>query len=403
MAVNDLGVSIYDNGKKSLSIYIHIPFCVSKCKYCAFVSSVATEDDKKRYFVDLLNEIKMQAKNYASFYSVSSIYIGGGTPSCLDYYYIRDLLSCVYKNFAVKNTAEITIEINPNSADKTKIREYVLSGINRFSIGLQSINPKILKEMGRTHTSEDFQKIVNEIREYGIKNISADIILGYPTQKLSDIKDVVNFLIKLQIPHISTYMLQVENGTPLKTLVDKGAVALPDEDTVVEMYNYVYETLSKNGYARYELSNFAKPTYESYHNSVYWKRNDYLGVGLAAHSYIDGTRFANTEKIIEYADYIENKQEIPIEICKTLSIEEKKEEFVMLSLRTKDGINLEEYKNEFGENLAFKKKDTIAKLIKMGFLILTNDNHLICSSKGFLVLNKLILELVDNDDIVNDY
>lgn len=401
MAVNDLGVSIYDTGRKSLSLYIHIPFCNSKCKYCAFVSTVATEEDKKRYFVDLLNEIKFQAKTYASYYSVSSIYIGGGTPSCLDYYYIRDLLSCIYKNFAVKNTAEITIEINPNSADKTKIREYILSGINRFSIGLQSISPKILKDMGRTHTVEDFQKVVNEIREYGVKNISADLIIGYPGQKLSDIKEVINFLLKLDIPHISTYMLQVEQGTKLKSLVDNGAVSLPNEDTVIDMYNYIYDVLSKNGFSRYELSNFAKPTYESYHNSAYWKRKDYLGLGLAAHSYIEGTRFANTENIIKYVDSIENQQKVPVEISKNLTPEEMKEEFIMLSLRTKDGVDLEEYKKEFNENLAFKKKDTIAGLIKMGFLILTNNNHLVCTSKGFLVLNRLILELIDGDDIVN--
>lgn len=400
MSISNLGLSIYENGKESLSIYIHIPFCNSKCKYCAFISTVASEDDKKRYFTDLLNEVKLQARTYAKHYSVASIYIGGGTPSCLDNYYIRDLLACLYKNFAVKNTAEITIEINPNSVDKTKIREYVLSGVNRFSIGLQSISPKILKDMGRTHTMLDFQKVVNEIREYGIKNISADLIIGYPGQKLIDIKETLAFLIKMQIPHISTYMLQVEQGTKLKTLVDKGVVALPDEDLVVEMYDYIFETLSKLGYNRYELSNFAKPTYESYHNSVYWQRKDYLGLGLAAHSYIDGTRFANTENIVKYADYIENKQEVPIEMSKTLTEEELKEEFVMLSLRTKDGVNLDEYKEIFNENLAFKKKATIASLIKHGFLLLTNNNHLVCTNKGFLVLNQLILELIDNDDIV---
>lgn len=400
MSINNLSLSIYDTGRKSLSIYVHIPFCNSKCKYCAFVSMVASEDDKKRYFVDLMNEIKLQAKKYAGFYSVSSIYIGGGTPSCLDYYYVRDLLSCLYKNFAVKNTAEITIEINPNSADKTKIREYVLSGVNRFSIGLQSVNPKILKDMGRTHTVQDFENVVAEIREYGVKNISADMIIGYPGQKLSDIKDTIALLLKLQIPHISTYMLQIEQGTKLKALVDNGSVSLPNEDLVIDMYNYVFDTLSKEGYNRYELSNFAKPTFESFHNSVYWKRKDYLGIGLAAHSYIEGTRFANTENITKYASKIENEQEIPVEISKTLSKEEQKEEFIMLSLRTKEGIDLEAYKQEFGENLAAKKKDTIATLIKLGFIILTNDNHLICSNKGFLVLNRLILELVDDDDVV---
>ena len=400
MSINNLGLSIFDNNRESLGIYIHIPFCVSKCKYCAFVSMVASEDDKKRYFVDLLNEIKMQAQKYSKQYSVSSIYIGGGTPSCLDYYYVRDLLSCIYKNFAVKNTAEITIEINPNSADSLKIREYILSGINRFSIGLQSVNPKILKDMGRTHTVHDFEKVVNEIRDYGIKNISADLILGYPGQKLSDIKDILTLLTKMQIPHISTYMLQVEQGTKLKALVDNGAVALPDEDLVVDMYNLIFETLSKSGYGRYELSNFAKPTFESVHNSSYWKRKDYLGIGLAAHSYIDGTRFANTENISEYANRIEELNEIPIDVSKNLSKEEMKEEFVMLSLRTKDGIDLESYKSEFDENLAFKKKSTIAELIKHGFLILTDDNHLVCTSKGFLVLNKIILELIDSDDVV---
>ena len=400
MSINDLGLSIYDSGRKSLSIYVHIPFCNSKCKYCAFVSMVAGEDDKKRYFVDLLNEIKFQAKKYSKYYSVSSIYIGGGTPSCLDYYYIRDLVSCLYKNFAVKNTAEITIEINPNSADKTKIREYVLSGVNRFSIGLQSVNPRILKDMGRTHTVQDFENVVAEIREYGVKNISADMIIGYPGQKLSDIKDTLSLLTKLQIPHISTYMLQVEQGTKLKALVDNGTVALPDEDLVIDMYNYIYDTLSKEGYNRYELSNFAKPTFESFHNSVYWKRKDYLGIGLAAHSYIEGTRFANTENINKYVSIIENEQNIPVEISKNLTKEELKEEFVMLSLRTKDGIDLEAYKKEFNEHLASKKKDTIATLIKYGYLILRNDNHLICSNKGFLVLNKLILELVDSDDVV---
>lgn len=393
MSINELGLNVVDNGKNSLSIYVHIPFCNSKCNYCAFISMVATDDDKKRYFRCLLDEIKLQSKKYRSFYSVSSIYIGGGTPSCLDYYYIRDLLSIIYKNFAVKNTAEITIELNPNSADKTKIREYILSGVNRFSIGLQSINPKILKTMGRTHTAQDFINAVNIIREYGIKNISADIILGYPNQKMTDIKETLAFLIKHQIPHISAYMLQVEDGTPLKDLVDNGVLVPADDDTVISMYNYVYETLAKNGYDRYEFSNFAKPTYESFHNSVYWQRKDYLGVGLAAHSYIDGTRFSNTEKILEYVNTIENNGEIPIDMSKQLTDEEKKEEFIMLSLRTKSGIDLDLYKKTFNENLVLKRKDKIANLIIDGFLILTENNHLCCTNKGFLVLNKITLEL----------
>ena len=395
MSISELGLNIDENSsKRSLSIYVHIPFCSSKCAYCSFVSMVASEDDKKRYFEALVAEIKMQAAKYRSIYSVSSIYIGGGTPSSLDYYYVRDLLSSIYKNFAVKNSAEITIEINPNSVDKNKIREYILSGVNRFSIGLQSISSKVLKEMGRTHTADDYLKAINAIRDFGIKNISTDIILGYPGQKLQDIKDVVSLLIKLDIPHISAYMLSVETGTKLKKLVDNGSVGLPEEDLVINMYNYIYNTLTENGYNRYEFSNFAKPTFESYHNKVYWKRKDYLGVGLAAHSYIEGTRFANTENIVDYAEMLENKKEIPVAMSKTLDKDEKREEAIMLSLRTAEGIDLDLYKFEFGENLLAKKKSVISKLIKEGFVILSKDNHLICTNKGFLVLNAIVLELV---------
>lgn len=393
MSINELNLSISETSKNTLSIYVHIPFCNSRCSYCSFVSMVGSEDDKKKYFADLMTEIKLKSQQYRPFYTISSIYIGGGTPSCLDYYYIRDLLSFIYKNFAVKNSAEITIEINPNSADKTKIREYILAGVNRFSIGLQSTSPKILKAMGRTHSVLDFDNTVNIIREYGIKNISADVILGYPGQKLSDIKETINHLIKLEIPHISSYMLSVEDGTPLKEMVDKGNLGLPNEETVIEMYNMVYETLAKFGYERYEFSNFSKPTFESYHNQVYWKRKDYIGIGLAAHSYIQGTRFSNTENIVEYNAKIKTEQQ-PIVVSKNLSTEEQKEEAVMLALRTTAGLDLEEYKNEFGENLLAKKKEKIANLIKNGFLKLTPSNKLICTNKGFLVLNKIILEIV---------
>lgn len=395
MSISEFGLSLDKNSaKRSLSIYVHIPFCSSKCKYCSFVSMKATDSDKKRYFDDLVSEIKMQAAKYRSIYTVSSIYIGGGTPSSLDYYYIRDLLSCIYKNFAVKNSAEITIEINPNSVDKNKIREYILSGVNRFSIGLQSISQKVLKEMGRTHTADDYQKAISTIHDFGVKNISTDIIIGYPGQKLQDVKDTLALLLKLEIPHISAYMLSVENGTALKKLVDNGSVGLPSENLVISMYNYIYSTLENNGYKRYEFSNFSKPTFESYHNKVYWKRKDYLGIGLAAHSYIDGTRFANTENIAEYADYIENKDLEPVAVSKTLTTDERKEEAVMLSLRTAEGLDLEAYKEEFDENFLAKRKARITKLIKEGFLILTKDNHLICTDKGFLVLNAIVLELV---------
>lgn len=392
MSINDTGLNIVENNKNNLSIYVHIPFCNSKCAYCSFVSVVGSDEEKKRYFDNLVTEIKLQSKNYRQFYSVGSIYIGGGTPSCLDYYFIRDLLSSIYKNFSVKNTAEITIELNPGTIDKNKVREYILSGVNRFSVGLQSINPKILRAMGRTHTPEDFDKAISTIREFGIKNISSDMIIGYPKQTLTDVKETLMYLIEKDVPHISIYMLQVEEGTALKKMVDNNSVALPEEDLVIKMYNYVSEVLSEKGYARYELSNFAKFGYESYHNKVYWNRKDYLGLGLAAHSYINGTRFSNTENLAEYTEMLETKETLPTIMSKTLSTEEMKEEAIMLSLRTAEGLNLESYTAEFGENFLAKKKSLIAKLIESGFLKLTN-NHLVCTQKGYLVLNQIVLQL----------
>ncbi len=392
MSINDTGLNIVENNKNNLSIYVHIPFCNSKCAYCSFVSVVGSDEEKKRYFDNLVTEIKLQSKNYRQFYSVGSIYIGGGTPSCLDYYFIRDLLSSIYKNFSVKNTAEITIELNPGTIDKNKVREYILSGVNRFSVGLQSINPKILRAMGRTHTPEDFDKAISTIREFGIKNISSDMIIGYPKQTLTDVKETLMYLIEKDVPHISIYMLQVEEGTALKKMVDNNSVALPEEDLVIKMYNYVSEVLAEKGYARYELSNFAKFGYESYHNKVYWNRKDYLGLGLAAHSYINGTRFSNTENLAEYTEMLETKETLPTIMSKTLSTEEMKEEAIMLSLRTAEGLNLESYTAEFGENFLAKKKSLIAKLIESGFLKLTN-NHLVCTQKGYLVLNQIVLQL----------
>ena len=289
---------------------------------------------------------------------------------------------------------EKVIEINPNAIDRNKVREYVLSGVNRFSIGLQSTSPKVLKMMGRTHTVSQFEEAVKMIREQGIQNINADMILGYPNQKLSNIKETVRYLVEMKIPHISAYMLQVEDGTNLKRLVDGGSVNIASEDLTVDMYDQVYSTLTKCGYKRYEVSNFALPFYESYHNKIYWTRKDYLGIGLAAHSYIAGARFSNTENFAKYYEMVEEKQTLPVEVLKNLTKEEMKEEMVMLSLRTGDGLDLEAYKKEFGENLLSKHKDKIVAYIKNGFMKLTKDNRLKCTSKGFMVLNELIAQLI---------
>ena len=379
--------------KKDLSLYIHIPFCNSKCNYCAFVSRVGTDQEKADYIKDLLTEIKIRASEYNEYFKVASIYIGGGTPSCLNNYEIRDILACIYKSFSVKNSAEITIEINPNSVSKSKIKEYILSGVNRFSIGLQSCNEKVLQHMGRTHKVKDYIEVVTNMRDQGISNISTDIIIGYPGQTLKDVEDTLKLLLNLKIPHISCYMLQVEENTKLKKLVDMGLAYVLSEEKVISMYNSVVNTLRNNGYNRYELSNFAKPGFSSYHNQVYWSRTDYLGFGVSAHSYIAGVRFSNTESIAEYHKCIQTLKKPPVSSAQELTIQDQKEEFVMLSLRTSKGLDTDAYMAEFNENFLATRKSKIVALIKSGYLSLEN-NILKATDKGFLVLNRIIYELV---------
>lgn len=379
--------------KKDLSVYIHIPFCNSKCNYCSFVSHVGNDNEKLNYVEDLKKEILLRAKEYNKYYAINTIYIGGGTPSTLPSGCIKDILQTFYKYFTVKNTAEITIELNPNAITVEKIREYIISGVNRFSIGLQCTDAKVLTNMGRTHSLEDFDKTISMIREHGISNISADIMLGYPDQTLKAVKNTVEHLVQLNIPHISSYMLSVEDGTPLQLMVDKGVKYLPKESQVLKMYQTVLDTLVSYGYSRYEISNFAKPGFLCKHNLVYWNRGDYLGFGVAAHSYVAGVRFSNVENTSEYNTCLNFKQKPPVAIAKELTKAEMKEEFIMLELRTAEGLNIKDYEKEFKENFLATHSKQLAEFVKLGLLVLDKEGNVKCTSKGFMVLNKIILEL----------
>lgn len=379
--------------KKELSLYIHIPFCNSRCNYCNFVSFVASEQEKLRYVECLKKEIMFRAKEYNKFFTIKTIFIGGGTPSCLRNGAIKDILQTVYKHFTVKNDAEITIEINPNTATKEKIEEFVISGVNRFSIGLQCISPLVLKNMGRTHTLDDFNNAVSLIREQGVSNINADMIVGYPGQSEKDTVETAKYLVSKNIPHVSAYILSVEQGTPLQFMIDNGTQKLPKEEKLLKTYQAVVNTLSEAGYIRYEVSNFAKPGFVCKHNLTYWTRNEYLGLGVSAHSYIDGVRFFNTENLQSYCQCIETKNKAPVSSVTKLTTAEKKEEAVMLSLRTNEGLSTKAYEEEFHENFLAKHKDQLASFIKLGFLTIDREGNIKATAKGYLVLNKLILEL----------
>lgn len=379
--------------KKEIGLYIHIPFCISKCHYCNFVSKIGDKQEQRRYIDCLKKEIQIRAKEYNGFFTIKTIFIGGGTPSCLEIGVIKEILQTVYKCFTVKNSAEITIELNPNTLTKEKVQEFAISGIIRFSIGLQSTNPSILKKMGRTHNVEDFENAITLIREQGISNISADVILGYPSQTEKDCVETIKFLLDRNIPHISTYMLSVEEGTPLQKLLDNKKLKLPTEERVIKSFNAISTQLDQAGYNHYEVSNFAKPGFTCKHNLIYWNCGEYLGLGLSAHSYIDGTRFSNTENLESYCDCIEKKHKAPVSTVNKLSKAQKKEEYIMLSLRTSKGLSTKLYKSEFGGNFLAEHKDLLTTYIKLGLLIIDKDENVKATQKGFLVLNKIILEL----------
>lgn len=380
--------------KNNLGLYIHIPYCNSKCNYCSFVSQVGTDSEKMSYIDCLKKEIAMRAKEYNSYYTISSIYIGGGTPSCLPVGAIKEIFQTIYKFFTVRNDAEITMELNPNSVSEQKVVEYINSGVNRFSIGLQCIDKQVLLSMGRTHTVEDFDHTINLIRENGISNINADIIVGYPDQSQKAVVDTIKHLIDLKIPHVSAYMLSVEEGTPLQMMIYKGVKNLPSENTIIKMFNNVTSALNKAGYQRYEVSNFAKPGFTSRHNRIYWNRDDYLGLGVAAHSCISNTRFANTEDVLEYCNCINTKGKPPVAAAKKLTLDEQKEETIMLSLRTSEGLDTKAYMDTYNENFLSKYRDKLAQYIKLGLLVIDSEGRVRATEKGFLVLNKIILELV---------
>ena len=374
--------------RSPLSLYIHIPFCNSKCNYCAFVSSVGSDESKSEYVDALIKEIKLRAKTYGAMFEVTTVYIGGGTPSCLPDGAIKEIMGTIYTNFVVRNDAEITIEINPNTLTKEKAEEYLACNISRFSIGLQMAQSRLLAILGRTHKYLDFKNAVLTLQNAGATNISADIMLGLPTQTKEDIIETIKLIDGLGVKHISSYLLSVEEGTRFYQMLKNHELQLPSEKECIEMYNTAYKELKKRGYNRYEFSNFAKVGFKSKHNTIYWQRKEYLGLGVSAHSFIDNYRMANTSDVTEYLKHI-SKNEIPLECKDLLNETDAKEETIMLSLRLTEGIDLVDYQKQFSTNLLEEKKEAIDILIKNKFL-LVEDNHLKATNEGFMVLDKII-------------
>ncbi len=361
-----------------LGLYIHIPFCERKCNYCDFYSAFYNKDTLSVYLSALKGEIKKWGGTIHR--PIDTVYIGGGTPSLLGEEIIP-LLNCVKENFTVLQNAEITVEANPSSSSEF-LSVAKDAGVNRLSIGVQSVCDETLKILGRTHTADDACQTVANARKLGFDNISVDLMIALPHSDLQTLKSDIDFMLSLNPEHISAYILKIEQNTMFAKKYD--SLNLPDDDASAEQYLYMCEALTKNGYNHYEISNFARCDKYSRHNMKYWIGDDYLGIGPAAHSCIDGKRFYYPRDL---QGFIKNPQ--AVDDGESGGSQEK----LMLGLRLSRGVDLSEIYGEINQDI--KKK--INLLEKAGY-IKANLPHISLTNSGMLISNSIITELLENEN-----
>ena len=381
--------------QKELEIYIHIPFCIKKCSYCDFLSAPATEQTVESYMAALFAEIGGRAKDYSDR-TVTSIFIGGGTPSLLSGEQIGQLMDRIREQFAMAQDAEITMEVNPGTASAEKLRNFYTAGINRLSIGMQSAQAEELKNLGRIHDFEGFCQVYREAVEAGFTNINVDIMSGLPGQTLASYRDTLEKVLHLEpMPqHISAYSLIVEEGTPFARMAERGELQLPEEDTELAMYEETREILAKYGFHRYEISNYARDGYECLHNVGYWIRRDYLGFGIGAASLVDNVRFQNGRDLITY---LENPQDCREEE-QVLTEQEQMEETMFLGLRLIRGISYEQFEKQYGRSLPEVYGPVITQNIADGLLREyteeSGERFLALTEKGLDVSNYVMAQFL---------
>ncbi len=373
----------------TLSLYVHIPFCVQKCLYCDFLSFRANEKSIAAYFNALKREISLSSQEYKD-YEVKSIFFGGGTPSFVDANLICDTLSRIRENFNISDDAEISIEVNPASAIFDKLKAYRKTGFNRISIGAQSLDDGELKRIGRAHDSEMFFETFQNARNAGFDNINVDIMSALPDQSFESYMTTLSKAVKLGPEHISAYSLIIEEGTPFYDM----ELNLPDEDLDRLMYHETKRFLKKNGYHRYEISNYAVDGHECRHNKVYWTRGNYLGLGLGASSMISNVRWKNVSDIKKYIEIISGFNLDTIrEDVNRLSSKDCMEEFMFLGLRLCRGVEISEFKKNFGCDI-FEIYGKIIEQYIENDLLEISEGYLRLTEKGLDVSNTVMADFL---------
>lgn len=376
---------------KKLGLYIHIPFCQKKCYYCDFISYPDRQDLTDKYFNYLKKEIDMYSDKIKD-YCLDTIFIGGGTPSIVDGKYIYELINHLGKRININNLKEVTIETNPKTLDEQKLSIYKEAGINRISIGLQTLDNRLLKKIGRIHTVEDFYESYNLVRKWGFDNVNVDIMFNLPDQTINDVLNTLKRVIELSVEHISFYSLKIEENTHFYKEYQKNKLNLPDDDIEREMYHKGISLLQNNGYKHYEISNLSKTNYECIHNLKYWKVEPYIGIGLNSHSNIDNKRYSNYSDFKSYFSILEAGN-LPIEETEYIDAEMERSEYAILGLRLINGINKQDFLNRFKISINSIYGTKIKKFIEQGFL--TDDKeHIKLTKMGLDLCNIVFKELL---------
>lgn len=384
--------------KQRLGIYLHVPFCKSKCAYCDFYSFVPTGEDLcERYVKALVAHMESYKKSCES-YAPDTVFIGGGTPTALPIELLLEIIRGVKRNFKLSKGAEITLEANPATVTYRDLKRLRRAGVNRLSLGLQSGNPDELKTLSRLHTRREFEEAFRDARRAKINNINVDIMFGIPGQTMDTMMRTLNYVTKLGPEHISFYNLKIEEGTPFWKMRD--ALDLPDEDTEYEMYMTAVKFLAYKGYAQYEISNFAKPGFQCMHNIKYWNCDEYLGLGPAAHSFFNGTRFSfcrNAEKYMKALEHPEANIRIT-DSTEELMKKERLGEYVMLRFRLSEGISTREFYRLFGKDFEAMYGAKLARFIRGGYVEHKDDRYYM-TPKGMFISNYILSDLLDFSDV----
>lgn len=363
----------------AIGIYIHIPFCRSKCAYCDFFSHKGSESELDSYTKELINKIAYWG-NIAEE-SVCSVYFGGGTPSVMGADRLCELLSAVKKSFRVLKNAEITVEMNPDSGKELDFGRMYAEGFNRISIGMQSCVAKELQTLGRIHTLEDVKATVHRAKAAGFSNLSLDLMMGIPHQTKASLRESIGFCAECDVTHISAYILKIEEHTPFYS--NRELLGLPDEDAQADLYLFAVDYLRELGYEQYEISNFARRGFESRHNTLYWQCGEYIGIGPSAHSFYKGKRCFYERNINAFHDN------------RILDDGDggDEAEYILLALRLKRGLVFDEYCNRFEKSISERLIKKCRLYADAGYMEL--DEQRVCfTPKGFLVSNQILSEII---------